>query len=204
MSTARRHLADGRRISGLNDVARQRRQVVVGFIGVDVLGHSEIHRGRAFGLGQLESFADHLGYGLRGRDAGGPPGDRREHRHQVHVLVRLFVLPVLAYLSGDRDHWGAVGGGVGDAELHVDRPRTQRGRHHRRPTGDPSVHLRHERRRLLVAGEHIADAGGGQRLHEADVLLTRQPEYDGDALVFQALDYQLGRFAHPAPPFWPE
>ena len=167
-----RHLAEGRRL-GANDVARQRCQVVVGVVGVDVLGHGQIDRGRAFGLGELERLADHLRYGLRGRDTGGPPGDRGEHRHQVDVLVRLFELAILTDLRGDRDHRGAVGGGVGDTELHVDRTRPQGGRHHRRPAGDPPVHLGHERRRLLVPGEHVADVGRGQRLHEADVLLAR-------------------------------
>ena len=196
-----RHLAGGRCVSA-NNIARQRDQVgVVGFVSIDVFGHGEIDRCRAFGLGELERFADHLRYRLRGGDTGGPPGDRREHRHQVDVLVRLFVLAVLADLGGDRDHRGAVGGGVGDAELQVDRPRTQRGGHHRRPPGDPAVHLGHERRRLLVPGEHIPDVGRGQRLHEADVLLARQPEDHLDALVFQTLDDQLGGFAHPAPPF---
>ena len=57
-----RHLA-GRRRVGADDVARQRRQVVVGFVGVDVFGHGQVDRGRAFGLGDLERFADHLRYG---------------------------------------------------------------------------------------------------------------------------------------------
>jgi hypothetical protein len=134
-------------------------QVVVGFVGIDVLGHGQVDGRRAFGLGELERFADHLRYGPRGRDTGGPPGDRREHRHQVDVLVRLFVLAVLTDLGGDRDQGCAVGGRVGDAQLHVDRPGAQRGRHHRRPPGDPPVHLGHERRRLLVSGEHIPDVG---------------------------------------------
>src|SRR6201995_5458554 len=50
-----------------------------------VFRHSKVDRGRAFGLGELVRFADHLRYGMRGRDTGRPPGDRREHRHQVDV-----------------------------------------------------------------------------------------------------------------------
>ena len=193
----------GRRRLGADDVARQRLQVVVGFICIDVFGHGQVDRGRAFGLGDLERLAEHLRYGVRGGNAGGPPGDRGEHRHQVDVLVRLLELAVLADLRGDRDHRGAVGGGVGDAELHVDRARAQRGGYHRRPAGDPPVHLRHERRSLFVPGEHIADVRRGQRLHEADVLLAGHPEDHGNALVFQALDHQLSGCTHPAPPSWP-
>ncbi len=195
------HLTKGRRL-GANDVARQRVQFVLGIVGIDVLGHCQIHRRGSLTLGELERFADHLRDGSRGRNVGSPPGDRREHRHQVDVLVRLLVLAVLAHLSGDRDQRRAVGRGVGDAQLHVDRTGSQRGRYHRRPTGDPPVHLGHERRRLLVPGEHVPDAGRRQRPHEADVLFTRQPEDHLDALVLQALDYQLGSFAHLAPPVW--
>src|ERR1700738_2053593 len=46
-------LAEGRRV-GADDVARQRRQVVVGVVGVDVLWNGEVDRGRTLGLGDLE------------------------------------------------------------------------------------------------------------------------------------------------------
>jgi len=103
--------------------------------------------------------------------------------------VRLLVLAILTDLRGDRDHRGAVGGGVGHAELHVDRARSQGGGHHHRPAGDAPIHFRHERRGLFVPGEHIADVRSGQRLHEADVFLAGHPEDHGNALVFQALDH---------------
>src|SRR6185437_5032720 len=106
----------------------------------------------------------------------------------------------MAHLRGDGHQRGAVGGGVGDAELHVDRAGPQGGRHHRRPARDPPIHLGHKGGGLLVPGEHVADAGGRQRLHESDVLLAGQPEHDGNTLVFQALDDQLSGFAHPTPP----
>ena len=192
----------GRRRLRMNHVARQGCQVIVGFVEIQVFGHRQIDRCRAFGLGELERFAEHLRYRVRGGDTGGPAGDRGEHRDQVDVLVRLFVLAVLADLRGDRDHGSAVGGGVGDAQLHVDRARTQGGRYHRRAAGNPAVHLGHERRRLLVPGQDVADVRGGQRLHEADVLFAGYPEDDGNALVFQALDHQLSGFTHPAPPLW--
>jgi len=171
------HLSGRRRFCSY-DVARQRRQVVVRFVGIDVLGDSEINGGGAFGLGQLERLADHLGYRPRRRDAVRPAGDGGKHRYQVDVLVRLLVLAVLADLSRDCHQRGAVGGGVGDAQLHVDGARTQRRRCHGGAPGDTAVHLGHERRTLLVAGEDIADRRGGQRLNEADVLLSRHPEHD--------------------------
>ena len=194
-----RHLAGSRRVSA-NNVARQRSQIVIGFVGIDVLWHRKIDCRRAFGLGELERFADHLRYRLRSGDTGGPPGDRCEHRNQVDVLVRLLVLPVLAHLGRDRDQRRAVGGRIRDTQLHVDRAWAQRRGDNGCTAGDPAVHLGHERCRLLVTGQHIPDLGRGQRLHEADVLLARQPEDHLDALVFQALDDQLGSFAHPSPP----
>ena len=113
----------------------------------------------------------------------------------------LLVLAVLADLSRDRHQRGAVGGGVGDAELHVDGARPQRGRHHCRAAGDPPVHLGHERRGLLVAGEHVADLRRtGQRVDEVDVLLAGNAEDQGDALGLKALDHQLCGRAHRRPP----
>ena len=56
------------------------------------------------------------------------------------------------------------------------------------------------RRGLFVPGQHKADAGCGQRLHKADVLLARQPEDHIHTLVFQALDHQLSGCTHPVPP----
>ena len=134
-------------------------EVVVGLVGIDVLGHGKVDRGRAFGLGELERLAEHLGY--RARRSGTPSAHRvigREHRHQVDELVGLLVLAVLPDLRRDRHQRGAVGGGVGDAELHVDRARARAW-----PTPPPArpvtpaVHLGHERGALLVAGQHVAD-----------------------------------------------
>ena len=193
------HLCSRRRL-GADDVARQGRQVVVGFVGVDVLGDGEVDSGRAFGFCHLERLAEHLRDRARRGNAVGPSGDGGEHRHQVDVLMRLLVLAVLAHLSRDRDQRGAVRRGVGDAQLHVDGTRTQRRRHHGRPPGDAAVHLGHERRTLFMAGENVADRRRGQRLDEADVLLTRQPENHRNTLVFQALDHQLGGCRHPPPP----
>ncbi|EUA43071.1 hypothetical protein I552_7812 [Mycobacterium xenopi 3993] len=113
-----------RRGLGADDVAGQRGEVCIfGGVGIDVLGHGQVNRGRTFRLGHLERFADHFRNRPRGGNAVGPAGDRSEHRHQVDVLVRLLVLTVAADLGGDRDQRGAVGGGIGDAELHVDRTR---------------------------------------------------------------------------------
>jgi hypothetical protein len=198
-----RHLTGCRGV-GADDVAGQRRQVAtVGGIRIYLLGHSQVNRGRTFGLGDLERLAKHLRYRASSRNAGGPAGDRGEHRHQVDMLVRLLELTVLTDLGGDRHQGRAVAGGVGDTELHVDRARAQGGRDHPRAPGDAPVHLGHEGRALLVPGENIADPRRRQRLYEADVLLPGQPEDDGNPLVFQALDHQLSGCTHPAPPCRP-
>ena len=57
--------------------------------------------------------------------------------------------------------------------------------------GEPAVDLGHERRRLLVADQDVADGGSGQRLGEVDVLLPGNAEHAGDALVLEALDQEF-------------
>src|ERR1700745_3252674 len=53
------------------------------------LRKGEVDLSRPFGLGQLERLADNLRHRAGRRRQRGPLGDRREHRHQVHALVRL-------------------------------------------------------------------------------------------------------------------
>ncbi len=94
-------------------------------------------------------------------------------------------------LGGERDHRRRVRGRVGDAEQQVDRAGAERRRAHAGLAGQPAVDLGHERGRLLVADEHVADRGRRQRLDEMDVLLAGNPEHVRDALVLEAPDDQL-------------
>lgn len=63
------------------------------------------------------------------------------------------------------------------------------------PAGQPPVGLGHERRTLLVAGQHVLDPGPGDRVDQPDVLLTGDAEDVCDALVLQALHDQFRRGA---------
>ncbi|SLD88541.1 Uncharacterised protein [Mycobacteroides abscessus subsp. massiliense] len=107
----------GHRRFGMYHIARQWVQFIVRTVCVDVLGHCQKYGRRPFGLGKLEGLAEHLRDGPGGRNAIRPPGDRTEHGHQVHVLMRFFVSPILSDLGGDRDQRRAVRRGVGDPQL---------------------------------------------------------------------------------------
>ena len=157
-----------------------------------VLRDGQVDRPRPLGLGQLERLADHLRHRAGRRHQRGPLGDRREHRHQVHALVRLLEAAVHADLRRQRDQRRGVGGRVGGAEQQVDRAGAERGRAHPGAAGQPAVDLGHERRALLVPGQHVPDRGPGDGVHQPDVLLARDAEDVRDALVLQALDDQGG------------
>ena len=51
--------------------------------------------------------------------------------------------------------------------------------------------LGHERRRLLVADQDVANGGPGERIGEVDVLLPGNAEHTGDSLVLEALDEEF-------------
>ena len=52
--------------------------------------------------------------------------------------------------------------------------------------------LGHERRRLLVADQDVANGGPGERIGEVDVLFPGDAEHTGDTLVLEALDEEFG------------
>ena len=170
--------------------------------GLDILGHGQVDRPGTLGLRQLERLADHLRHRTRGQDHIRPLGHRREHRHQVDALVRLLVDPVQANLRRQRHHRRAVRGGIGRAQQQVDRTRAQRRRAHPGAAGQPAVDLGHKRRRLLMTHQHIPDRRADQGVSEADVFLTGDAEYDGDALPLQAAHQQIrdARLYHGHPP----
>lgn len=186
-------LLRGRRLR-LHDVPAQRAQVRAVRRPVDILGHGEVDGAGPLGLRGLERAPHHLWDGLGGRDVRRPLRDRREHAHQVHELVGLLVVALLADLRGDRDDGRAVRHGVGDAQHQVDRAGPQRCGHHTCRSGEPAVHLRHEGRGLLVPGEDVADLlRAGEGIGETDVLLAGHAEHHLDALVLQAAHQEFGR-----------
>ncbi len=134
----------GRRLIGPGDVDRQRYGVDRSGRLLDIFGYREVDRARTLGLGEFEGFADHFGNCAGCGDEGRPLGDRCEHRHQVHTLVRLLEAPVHSDLGGEGDQRRGVGGGIGGAEQEVDGARPERGGAHTGPPSEPSVRLRHK------------------------------------------------------------
>ena len=51
--------------------------------------------------------------------------------------------------------------------------------------------LGHERRRLLVADQDVANGGPGQSIGEVDVLFTGDAEHASDTLVLEALNEEF-------------
>jgi hypothetical protein len=102
-------------------------------------------------------------------------------------------------LRGQGHQQRAVRHRVRDTELQVDRTRLEGRRHHPRRAGHPPVHFGHERRRLLVPGEHIADAGTLHWLVSRMFSSAGIPEDHRD-LIFQASHQQLRRTTTPVLP----
>ena len=159
--------------------------------GLDVLGHGQIDRAGTFGLRQLERLADHLRDRARGQHHVRPLGYRREHRHQIDALVGLLVDPVQADLCRQSHYRRTVRRRICRAQEQVDRARSQGRRAHPGAPTQATVDLGHERRRLLVAHQHIPDRRAGQGVSETDVLFARDTEHDGDALTLQAAHKQV-------------
>ncbi len=181
----------GRGLIGSGCVDVERHQLIRDERGLNVLRHTEIHGPRPLGLGELERLADHFGDGTGGENQVGPLRHRREHGHQVDALVGLLVDPVQPHLGRERQHGCAVGIGVGRSQEEVDGARPQGGRADSGSAGESAVDLGHERRRLLVADQDVANRGPGKRIGEVDVLLPGNAEHAGDTLVLEALDEEF-------------
>ena len=180
-----------RRLVRPGDVEVERSQPLRHAHGLDVLGHGQIDRAGTFGLRELERLADHLRDRARGQDHVRPLGHRREHRHQIDALVGLLVDPVQADLCRQSHYRRTVRRRICRAQEQVDRARSQGRRAHPGAPSQAAVDLGHERRRLLVAHQHIPDRRAGQGVSETDVLLARDTEHDGDALTLQTAHKQI-------------
>ena len=181
-----------RRLVGPWDVELEWGEIVWRGHSLDVLGHGQVDGAGAFGLGQLEGLSDHFGDCSRGEHQVRPLGHRGEHRHQVDALVGLLVDAIQPHLGRESHHRRAVGGGVGRPEEEIDGAWAEGRRAHTGAPGDAAEDLGHERRRLLVANQHVPNGGAGQSVGEVDVLLARDAEHAGDALVLEAAHEQVG------------
>lgn len=159
-----------------------------------VLRQLEMHRPRFLETRQPEGPPHHLRKRFRTLDARVPFRDRRQHPHDVDVLVAFLVDALEAGLAGNSHQRGAVELRIGDAGDEIGRPGAERGETDPGIAAETPVHVRHEGGALLVAGTHEADAGArSERVENVEDLLARHAEDVLDALVLEALDEQAGR-----------
>ena len=112
----------------------------------------------------------------------------RKSENHVHVLVRFFVHPVRASLSGEGDQGRAVQIRVRHAGKEVGRARPQGGQTHARLASQPAINVGHEGRALFVARRDKLDGGANQRIHHIHVFLAGDAEDIADTLVREAFD----------------
>jgi hypothetical protein len=84
--------------------------------------------------------------------------------------------------------------GIGQAGDEIGRTWPQRGEAHPRFASQPAIHVRHERRALLMARHDEADGRAEQRVEQIQVLLARHAEDVTDTFVFQAFDDEFSGF----------
>jgi hypothetical protein len=87
---------------------------------------------------------------------------------------------------------------VGRGRRQIERTGTQRRQADARASGETSVGGRHEAGSLLVPRQHELDLRAPQRLQHVEILLARNGEDVGDALVLEAGHQQIGSFCHAA------
>ena len=141
-----------------------------------VFGDFDVCGTRLFGLRQLEGFAKGFGNDVGNGQAGVPFRHRAEQRDDVQMLVGFLVHSVVAGLAGERHQRRAVHVGIGHAGDEIRRAWPQRGEAHTRFAGQPAVHVRHERRALLMARHDEADGRVEQRVEQIHVLLAWHAE----------------------------
>ena len=166
-----------RRLGEVGPGRLDRARLVVHLRGGKVLGKFDVGGAGLLQLRDPERLADDLRERADVLDALVPFRHRLEHPDDVDELVGLLVGLVGARLAGDRDHRRMVEEGIGDAGDEVRRAGPQ-GRHRDgRPSGEPAVHVGHERGALLMAGR---DVGHGrltaQRVEDAHRLFARDRE----------------------------
>ena len=95
-------------------------------------------------------------------------------------------------LPGDDDHRDGIEQRVGDAGDRVGRAGPRRDEHDARLAGGAGIALRHVRRALFVADEHVADRGMIiERVIDGQHRAARITEHDFDAQIDQAFDQNV-------------
>ena len=159
----------------------------------DVLGQLDVGRPGLLERRHPERLAHDLGDALGLLDPRVPLRDRLQHPHDVDDLVGLLVQLGRGRLAGDRDHRRAVEERVGHAGDEVRGARAERAHRDGGTAGQPAMDVGHERRALLVAGRHVADAlVARQRVEDVHRLLAGHGEDVLAALGGKAVDEQVG------------
>ena len=106
---------------------------------------------------------------------------------QVKHLFSRWTGPLCSRLAGYGDDGGEAQHGIGHSRYEIGGTGTKGGQAYLHLASHPRLHSGHERRRLLVPRQYELDFGGGQAIHELDVLLARDAEDLGHPICFQAL-----------------
>ncbi len=139
-----------------------------------------------------ERFAHQRGNGRRRDDLAGHLGQRRHGRDDVHDLKARLLAAEDPLLAGDHHHRHRAEERISRAGGQIERAGPERGETDPGPAGQAPVRRRHERRRLLVAGQHQPDLRAAQGFDDVEILLARNAEDLLDALVLERGDEELG------------
>ena len=158
----------------------------------DVLRQFEMHRARPLLLRDPERLAHQRGNGRRADDLAGHLGQRRHGRDDVHDLEARLPAAQDSLLAGDHHHRHRAEQRIGRAGREVERAGAERREADAGLAGQAPMGRRHERRRLLVPGQHQLDRRAAQRFDDVEILLARNPEDLLDALVLERGDDEFG------------
>ena len=145
-----------------------------------------------------------VGNGVRADDLPRHLGQRRHAGDDVDDLEARLLAGHDPLLAGDHDHRHGAELGVGGAGREIERAGAERRDANARLAGQPAVGRRHERRRLLVAGQDQLDRRAAQRFDDVEVLLAGHAENPLDALVLERGDQQVRALCHVNVPLSPE
>ena len=147
----------GCRGAGIHQVA------VVDLLAEDVARHVEVDRTAASRRGLAERRGDHVGNALGRWSTVRPLRHRTRHAHLIDLLERLHVVVDQRARSAHGHQRSRVGVGVGDAGQEVRHPGPGTSHAETGTLQDPTIGVRHEGRRLLMAGIDGAHAELDQR-----------------------------------------
>ncbi len=170
----------------------------------DVLGKFEMDWAGPLLLRDPERLAHQRGNGRGRDDLAGHLGQGRHGRDDVHDLKAGLLAAEDSLLAGDHHHRHRAEQRVSRAGGQIERARPERREADPGPAGQAPVRRRHERRRLLVAGQHQPDLRTAQGFDDVEILFARDAEDLLDALVLERRDEELGAVQLHAPQICPE